>query len=464
MLRRKIYDELLEWKRRKGHKCLLVRGQRQVGKTYIIDYFARKNYGSYLYIDLSAKGKDAAVFDGELDVDTIISAWKVYHPRLDFSPGNTLIFLDEIQEMPRARQALKQFTLDGRYDVIASGSLIDAVNRTGDGIPSIIPVGYEEEKRMYGLDFEEFLWAKGVKQATIDHVRRMIHERTPLEEAYLEVMQSSFRDYMMVGGMPEAVSGFLTDDDYRGADRPLQDIIIQSREDTKKYAGGYEAVRIEKCFESIPSQLSESNKKFMYSRVGNGKSRSSEREFGESLLWIDKSGLGNFCYQLREPSMPLTMRKNPDQFKVYLSDTGMLAHMIGYKAREAIFDGFDGFNMGALVENEVAECITKSGYVPYYYRKNKGPDMMEIDFVIELGTELAVIEVKSGKTRNAPSIGKFDRFHRSDRRIMFCRTNIGTEDGIETYPLFAAAFLKDMQRPERVLRPDDVPDAFREKS
>lgn len=263
----------------------------------------------------------------------------------------------------------------------------------------------------------------------------------------MDALEGHFRDYMIVGGMPEAVSRFVEARNYSSASAVLSDIIETSRQDIMKYNDGVNGVKTARCLDSIPSQLSDSNKKFMYSRVEGGGSRSAARKYADNLLWIERSGIGNYCHRLRSLEAPLEANSDRDQFRVYMSDTGMLVSMMGSRAMVAAYDGDDRFNMGALTENAVAECLMKAGYARYYYRVNSGSDMMELDFVIELGLELAVIEVKSGKDRSAPSIRKVSRYPQVGRRIMLERGDIRVDDdGLEHYPLFAAAFVDSMER------------------
>ena len=463
MLRRKAYDRLVEWKERPGHKSLLIRGQRQVGKTFIIREFA-KTYENSTYVDLSKNARMRRAFRESIEVEDILEALMLQDRAFDPSPGGCLIILDEIQSSPRARQALKSFTEDGRFDVVASGSLLDVPLRArayddadegeeedqDDAVP-LIPVGYEEHMRMYSLDFEEFLWAKGYRDTMISKVRESVRRRVPLSGALLDAMNDEFREFTMFGGMPEPVSKLVSGEGLRSVIRAMDDVVTSNYNDISKYAEEGEALRIRKTLESIPMQLSQSNKKFMYSRIdGNRKSREGARKYQESLLWIEGSGIGNMCHQLREISVPVSMSSNPDQFKVYLSDTGMLVRMMdgdGVRAMDAIRTGDVGFNQGSLTENVVAECLMKAGVERNYYIHRKEPGRMELDFVIDLGSETAAIEVKSGRDREAPSLSKTigdDRFH---RRIMFERSNISVDDdGVEHYPLFAAAFIRDMAR------------------
>ncbi len=455
MLRRKISCSLSEWKNRK-HKCLLVKGQRQVGKTYSIEQFAKENYDNYVEYNLSTDKSSRRIFDGDLDVDSLISAMRLFSPDVDIRPGSTLIFIDEIQEYPRAKEALKSFSKDGRYDVIASGSMLgvsvphdkdDEGSWKGNEMEPLEPSGYLEHITMYALDFEEFCWANNIGEEQLSHVKDCISKKIPLGPAYMERFNSLFRDFMLVGGMPESVQTFVDTGDYAAVGKIQNDLIESCRKDINRYNTGIDRIKTLECFESIPSQLSQSNKKFTYSRVDDGKSRNSAVKYKGNLFWIEGAGYGNMVRSLTSISVPLRGKEVRDQFKVYFSDTGMLMEMYGSAAKQRLYSDDISYNKGAVIENVIAECLMKSGHIPRYYRKNNGPMMMELDFVIELAAEIAVIEVKSGKDREAPSISKANRIPDVKRRISLERTDIFvTEDGIEHYPLFAAGFIGDMEK------------------
>ncbi len=462
MLRRKAFDELMEWKNNPKHKSLLLKGQRQVGKTFILQEFA-KTYDSHAYVDLSDDEKMASLFRSKVGVDDIITALEVRSPGLHLIPRKSLVIIDGVQVCRHARFALKKFTKDGRFDVIASGSLLDVrldADRVDDeDAVALTPLGYEDHMRMYALDFEEFLWAKGFREETIADIKDHIRRKVPLTEVVLDAFESAFKEYIMIGGMPEAVRDYVDGAGVPQVQRDLNSIIESSREDMTKYNTGSDALKIIKCFQSIPLQLAGSNKKFMYSRLENENSRSGARMYRDALLWISGSGIGNFCYRLRDISYPVSEHVDDDQFKVYMSDTGLLIRMADKRQNnilDAVYSGDVRYNQGMLMENVVAECIVKSGYEPTYYVKRSGKDRMELDFVIDLGSEIAVIEVKSGRDRVAPSLMKTLDDPRFQRRIMFENDNIHVDDdGIEHYPLFAAAFLKDMEADARGL-PDDL--------
>ena len=456
MLRRKISDTLTEWKNR-PHKCLLLKGQRQVGKTFSVREFARSDYENFVEYNLSTDISCRRIFEGDLDVDSLISAMSLFSPDVEIKPKSTLIFIDEIQEFPRAKEALKSFTLDGRYDVIASGSMLGidlpkdpqdegSWKSEGDREP-MEPSGYVEDATMYALDFEEFCWAGGVKDREISKLRSCIKDRKTIGPAFMDAFDRLFRDYMLVGGMPEAVQAFADTRDYSVVGKIQRDLLESCRKDINRYNTGADRIKTLECFESIPAQLSGSNKKFMFSRVDGGKTRNSAVKYKGNLLWIEGAGYGNLVRSLVSIERSLKGHETRDQFKVYLSDTGMLMEMYGRQTKQDLYSGNVELNSGAIMENVIAECLMKSGFTVWYYRKNKGPGMMEIDMVIELGNDVAAIEVKSGKDRDAPSITKLGGSSAVERRLMFERSDIYvSEDGIEHYPLFAAGFVKDMER------------------
>ena len=442
MLKRKMYDDLVAWKNRE-HKPLLVKGQRQVGKTYIIDQFGKDQYDCYRYYNLSDKALQQ-VFEGVFDVSSIVKGLVAFGGER-IEPG-ALIFLDEIQECPYARSALKAFAIDGRYDVIASGSLIGVNNsRLGKDRP-LMPMGYEEQMVMYSLDFEEFLWAKGVDESLIEDVRKCIKSRASIIPAVCSVFTNAFTDFMIVGGMPESVVLYIETGDYIGSQAAQKKILNICIDDINRYNDDSNIVKTAECFRSIPIQLAETNKKFVYSRISDMPGRAANDRYAENLLWIKEAGYGNFCHATDGPLLPLVAHTDLRNFKIYMSDTGLLVNMYGKEAAKALYMKDTKYNNGAIVENVIAECLMKAGYTPRYYRKTNGDNKMELDFVLEMGMAICVIEVKFGNSRGATSLEKASKVFDIGRRIKLESGNISVdEDGVEHYPLFAAAFIKDME-------------------
>lgn len=463
MLRRKIYDHLVDWKE-SGTRPLIVKGQRQTGKTFIIDRFARDHYSTYIYADLSKDGGFRSIFESDdLTMDSIIRGIQVIRS-IDISDSDQiLIFLDEVQDCPRALSALKTFAIDGRYKVIASGSLLGVTEsllyKDGSGSAPLSPMGYVESLTLHSLDFEEFLWANSIPEEAIARLRECIRKRIPLDPPLFYRFSELFRIFQIVGGMPASVSAYLEDTrTFASSSKELALILSECRGDITRYASREDSNKTSECFDSIPSQLMQTNKRFHYSRIkDNGldsrKKRMAADIYMDNLLWIKNAGYGNFCYGLRQISSPLMGQIKRDVFKVYLSDTGMLVHMFGEKAIAAVYTSDSAYNMGAVAENSVAECLMKCGYQPTYYLNNNGKGRMEIDFVLEFFGGLVAIEVKSGKDRATPSIGKVADYFDIWLRVMFENGNINeTEDGILHLPLFASAFVDVLDERPSFLR------------
>ncbi len=453
VLRRKIYDELVAWKDDADHKALVIKGARQVGKTFIVREFAKENYEHYVELNFLTDPTLMRLFDESLSVDDLVRKISLTLHDDDIRLG-CLIFLDEIQECPRARRTLKIFADDGRYDVIATGSMLGVSDsRLGiykRGEPSIVGVGYEKTITMYALDFEEFLWARKVSKDTIDEIKDSIRNRVALDEVTYDVIMGDFRTFMLTGGMPEVVQHIVSGHPDR-AIRAMDRILTDTLEDIDRYNIGVDVAKTKRCFDNIPIQLRDTNKKFTFSRM---KDENDERlknptkqKYDRNAEWLGAAGYGNFCYLLTEPVLPLKAYEIVDQYRIYLFDTGMLTHIYGPSARMATLTDDYRYNQGAVAENIVAECLMKSGIQPRCYRKTNGKNRMELDFVIELGLDLCAIEVKSGKDRDFPSLRKVSDVFRIDRRIVLEKGNIFVdEEGIEHYPLFAAAFITDMIR------------------
>jgi predicted AAA+ superfamily ATPase len=443
MLKRKLLSKLKSWKER-DHLCLVLKGQRQVGKTTIAEYFGKTEYSSCVLLDMYKDQISKRILEENEDVDSIIDALSLYKG-IEILPKKTLIIIDEIQESTRARSKLRLFSEDGRYDVIATGSMLGVSDaRLGSfkrsENPDLLPVGSEEHLEMYPMDFEEFLLATGVKQKDIDRIREKIISGTKLTDTELQVFSGRFSVFEVVGGMPAAVSAFV-ESGVNAAMRVLDSIISTCVNDINRYNAGVDAVKTQECFDSIPRQLSNTNKRFMYSRIDNGGSRSSGEKYMENLFWIKYAGYGLFSYALTGLRRPPERFTQNDVFKVYLSDTGLLMNLMGPESQTAILSGDTSFDFGAVTENMVMVCLQRAGYRISYYRRTSKTDKIEIDGVIDCGG-LVCIEVKTGAERSYPSLIKTLDDPNVSRRIIFEKGNVWKgEDGIEHYPLFAAAFL-----------------------
>lgn len=409
MLKRKIYDELIDWKNKRKQekikKCLLVKGARQVGKSFIIKEFGKNEYESFVCIDFFRQPTLKSIFDGDLTSEEVLK--KITANIRDFKliPGDTLIFLDEIQRCGNAHTAIKFLAEDMRFDVISSGSLMGLTYGEDDDeeveIPESVPVGYESQITMYSLDFEEFLWACGYDEMKISVLRSYYESGETIPESIHKKYESIFREYMVVGGMPEVVADFAKNKDFNRVNTIQNDIITEYRYDISKHAKGKEKQFVRMCYDAVPKQLAKELKKFQFSTVEKGQTR---RKYGGSIQWLKDSEIVNVCYNIREPYLPLMANAKDDQFKLYINDTGLLCCMYGFETKLAILnDTLKGNARGGIYENVISECLLKRGYMLYYFK----PDSEhEVEFLIEKKGEVIPIEVKAGNNPS-PSLNSF---------------------------------------------------------
>ena len=430
MLKRKILSELIEWKHNPDRLCLLIKGARQVGKTFIVRLFAEENYKHFVEINFVENPAYHAIFEGDMDVETLIKQISLRVPRAELVPGETLIFLDEIQLCPRARAAIKFLASDKRFDVVACGSML-GINY--EDVPSY-PVGYVDQLEMHSLDFEEFLWANGVQPSSITDIRGYFEENKVVPSAMHDRMMELFKEYIVVGGMPRVVQSFVTTHNFATVLRLQKGIINDYTDDIAKYAKGTEKTKARACFLSIPKHLSKDYKKFQYSLVERG---GSARKFGGSLMWLYDAGVINFCYNLSTPELPLEGNAKSDTFKVYMRDTGLLMAMLE-DGQEDIIDGNLGIYKGAIYENIIADIFTKSGKKLYYYEKN---NKIEIDFFIRRSKAATAVEVKSAGNTKSKSLSSVMQYQGVKHGIKLSSKNIGKIENIESFPLYMAMFL-----------------------
>ncbi len=436
MLRRKIERQLSEWKNNPSKKPLIVKGCRQCGKTFSVLEFARKSYKHVVYLNFIESPELATVFSESLKVDYLIMMLTARLPDAVFEAGQTVIIMDEIQDCPEARTSLKFFNIDGRYDVIATGSLLGVKGYGKD--PRSIPVGYETVINMYPLDFEEFLWANGIKEDLIEFLKEHLQSEMPVPAALHGRMRELLLQYTVVGGMPVAVQTFVNTRSIRDVLQIQRDIIQSYEDDMVKYAPREDKPRIKECFQSIPIQLSKENKKFQYSVVKKG-SRASH--YGGSLQWIEDAGIISRCYNLTSTELPLQVYAEQDCFKVYMADCGLFIAMLEDGVQADILNGNLARYKGAIFENLIADMFTKMGRKLYYFRKDSG---LEVDFVTRLHGDTAIVEVKSNKgyTKSAKTIlGNFPKY-RVTQAIKLGDYNIGRSEQILTLPLYMSFLLQ----------------------
>ena len=431
MLRRKIEKKLIEWKNNKDKTCLMIKGARQVGKTFIVNKFANENYKYYTYINFIENPEYTEIFEGNLNVDNLIKQISIRVDDAQLEPYETLIFLDEIQMCPKARTALKFFSIDKRFDVIASGSLLGINYKE---VPSF-PVGYVEHLEMFSLDFEEFLWANNITESSISNVKEYYEKKEKVPLAIHTKMLELFKEYIIVGGMPRVVMEYINTKNFSKVLKLQRDIIIDYEDDIAKYADNLEKVRAKACFNSIPKQLAKEYKKFQYSVV---EKNSTAKKYSSSIKWLKDAGIINICHNISNIELPLEGNAKEDCFKIYMADTGLLMAMLDDGAQEDIIDGNLGIYKGAIFENIVADIFAKSGKKLYYYERDS---KLEIDFVIRYKRKAVPVEVKSADNTKAKSLDSLFKNNKISSAIKLSAKNVSGKDKILSFPLYMAMFI-----------------------
>lgn len=439
MYKRKIEQTLLEWKQRSDKKPLVVKGCRQCGKTSSVLAFAKAHYQHVVYLDFHEQREYKDFFAGALDVDTITLNITMAIGSARFEAGKTCIVFDEIQDCPNARAALKFFKLDGRYDVICTGSLLGVNGYRSDderreAEAASIPVGFEEVVNMYPMDFEEWLWANNVRDIHFAYLRQCFERRECVNEAIHKRMRDLLLKYVIVGGMPEAVDTFLTTNDINRVQKVQRDIVDSYKSDMIKYAAAADKSRIRECFESIPAQLARENKRFSFSVI-NSNARASQ--YRNSLQWIEDAGIINRCYNLQITELPLDGNANKGQFKVYMADIGLLVSMLEEGTAWSIMKGDMLSYKGAVFENLIADIFGKMGRKLYYFRRNSG---LELDFVIRYKGECCPVECKAttGNAKSLKTVLKHPEHYHISHAIKVGDYNVGVSGPLLTIPLYMA--------------------------
>ena len=435
-LKRKIDIFLQEWKNNSNKLPLIVKGARQIGKTQSIIHFAKNNYESVVDINFVLQSQYKAIFDDGYEVDSIVKNISFINPQFKFVANKTLIFFDEIQDCIKCATALKSFKLDGRFDVICSGSLM-GINYNEIESNS---VGYKEDYDMYSLDFEEFLWAKGFTSAHIDSMLEAMVQIKPLSSVEMDVMDKNFKEYLVLGGMPKVVATFIENNNFGGTLKLQKQLLLDYEEDITKYAHGLDKTKILNVFRKIPVFLGKDNKKFQISKVSTG---AKGRDYVGVVDWLDTAGMINICYCLSTPSLPLKGNYNPDNFKIYFRDTGLLIASLDDEAQEDLRVG-KNFNTykGAIYENVVADMLVKQGYQAYFYKNEKGT--IEMDFFVRDSNSLIPVEVKAvdGSTISLNNLIKSDKYPDIKYGIKLGQKNIGFNGVFYTFPYFLTFLLK----------------------
>lgn len=438
MLKRKIEQVLINWKKTPNHSPLIIKGCRQCGKTYSVRDFAKKNYKYEVYLNFYRNPSYTSIFEGSLEIDNLILMMSaLLGPSAVFKPGETVIILDEIQECPEARTSLKFFREDGRFDVIGTGSLL-GVKGYGKQ-PKSIPVGSETMIEMHPLDFEEFSWANGITPQVINLLKVCFREEKPVPEALHEKMRQLILQYTVVGGMPEVVDTFVKTKQMNDVLALQRNIVRSYEDDMMKYAESRDKSLIKECFQSIPKQLSKENKKFKYSAVKKGGSAS---KFQGSIQWIEDAGIISRCYNLDLPELPLDGNAVDDIFKIYMQDTGLFVSMLEDGTQFDILQGNLYGYKGAIFENLMADIFTKMGRKLYYYHKDSG---LEIDFVIRYKGLATLIEVKAstGNVKSTKTILAHPEKYHVAGAVKLGDYNVGRNGKILTIPIYMGFLLDE---------------------
>lgn len=445
MFKRKILKEFENWKISGGKKkALVVKGMRQIGKTSSVLEFARSNYESVVYINFKENENAKKVFEGDLNVSRITIDLSALFPNVHFVENKTVIIFDEIQECANARASIKPFMEDGRYDVICTGSLlgIKGYNRKkGKGVPT----GFERIIYMKPMDFEEFLWAKEIDEKVISYLKECFAKKEPVSEATHNAMLRYFKEYLCVGGLPYVVSRFVETNDMNVVWQEQQDILEEYKDDFGKHLDENENEeidrtllgRINRVFDSIPAQLAKENNKFVYSLLEK-KGRS--ENYQTAIQWLYDCGIINICHNLTNIAEPLEGYKIENTFKIYVQDSGLFVAMLERGTAAKILCGDLGFYKDAIYENIIADCFSKQGRKLFYFRKETG---LEIDFVENVGGELAIIEVKAttGRSKSAKTVLNNDNYA-AKVCYKLSENNIGVAVKMVTLPYYMAMFLE----------------------
>lgn len=435
-LKRKIDQYLVDWKNDKNKMPLIVKGARQIGKTDSIENFAKKNYKNLVEINFAIQKEYLDIFKNGFDVNNILKNISLKNPNFIFEPGETLIFFDELQACPNCATSLKAFNQDGRFDVICSESLM-GINYKEIESNS---VGNKIDYTMHSLDFEEFLWAKGYKDEQIEDLYNCMIELKPLSGVQYEVMMSNFKEYMVVGGMPAIVNRFITQNNYSGVLEMQKQILLDYEEDITKYAQGLDQGKVLSVYRKIPTFLGNSNKKFQISKVEHG---ARSREYIGTVEWLNNAGIVNISYCMEQPELPLGGNYNPDNYRLYFSDTGILIGSLDDEAQDDLRKN-ENFNTykGAIFENIVGDMLVKAGYKLYFYKNSKGT--IEMDFFIRDKDSLIPVEVKANdnETISLNNLIDNDKYKDIKYGIKLCNKNIGFNGKFYTFPYFLTFLLK----------------------
>lgn len=436
MLKRKIDKYLTDWKNRPDRKPLIIKGARQIGKTRSVEWFAGQNYASVIEINFIEQKKYREIFNDGFEVDAILKNISLLNPELKFIPGNTIFFFDELQACPNCATSLKFFKLDGRFDVICSGSLMGiSYNEIESN-----SVGYKEDYEMHSMDFEEFLWAKGYNdEFTADLLSHMLDVR-PLSELQMDTLMSLFRDYVIIGGMPEVVSTYVRNKNFSGTLDIQRQLLKDYEEDITKYVEGLDKAKVKAVYNHISTFLAKENKRFQITKIARN---ARNRDYMGCVEWLADAGVVNVCYCLNQPELPLKGNYDPKMYKIYFKDTGLLIASLDEEAQEDLRANKNlGTYRGAIYETIVGDMLVKQGYRLFYYHSDR--PALEMDFFIRDADSLIPVEVKAndGATASLNRLLNDDKYNDVKYGIKLGYRNIGFNGKFYTFPYFLTFLLR----------------------
>ena len=436
LLRRKVDSYLVDWRKNPEKKPLIVKGARQIGKTRSIESFARRNYQSVIQINFVEHTKYKSIFDDGFEVDIILKNISLLNPELKFIPGETLFFFDELQACPNCATSLKFFKLDGRFDVICSGSLM-GINYKEIESNS---VGYKEDYEMHSMDFEEFLWAKGYSEDFVEELLQHMLEVRPLNDLQMDVLFGLFRDYATIGGMPEVVNTYIKNKNFSGTLGIQKQLLKDYEEDITKYVEGLDKTKVKAVYNHISTFLAKENKRFQITKIGKN---ARNRDYIGCVEWLADAGVVNICYCLSQPELPLKGNYDPKLYKIYYKDTGLLVASLDEEAQEDLRANKNlGTYKGAVYENIVGDMLVKQGYNLFYYNNDKST--LEMDFFLRDANSLVPVEVKSNDNATASlnNLLKKEKYPDIAYGIKLGYKNIGFNGKFFTFPYFLTFLLR----------------------
>ncbi len=436
LLKRKVDTYLTNWKKNPDRKPLIIKGARQIGKTRSIEWFASQNYKSVIQINFVEQTKYREIFNDGFEVDSILKNISLLNPEFKFIPGETIFFFDELQACPNCATSLKFFKLDGRFDVICSGSLMGISYKEIESNS----VGYKEDYEMHSMDFEEFLWAKGYSEEFIDGLYAQMIELKPLSALQMDTLMELFRDYVIIGGMPEVVATYIRNKNFSGTLAIQRQLLKDYEEDITKYAEGLDKAKVKVVYNHISTFLAKENKRFQITKIGKN---ARNRDYIGCVEWLADAGVVNICYCINQPELPLKGNYDPKLYKIYFKDTGLLIASLDEEAQEDLRANKNlGTYKGAIYENIVGDMLVKQGYQLYYYNSDK--PALEMDFFVRDADSLIPVEVKAtdGATASLNNLLKENKYPDIKYGVKLGYKNIGFNGKFYTFPYFLTFLLK----------------------